>query len=113
MMKLCFWTILRPLKPQYTSNQSGSQDQNPLLTYDLDIKYGGVTVVLHLHRHVVLPGVAALGLADEDDAVAVCVADADVGGVDGLPVLQPGDLRPGFTLERVQVQMKSTETAEQ
>ena len=78
------------------------------LTNNLDVKNGRVGVVLHLHRQLVLPGVAALGLADEDDAVAVRVADADVGGVDGLAFLQPGDLGPGFTLETSTRSVKSS-----
>lgn len=69
-----------------------------LLTYDLNVNYSCVHMVFNLHCHLVLPGVAAFRLTDEDDAVAVRVADADVGGLYGRSVLQPHDLWPGFAL---------------
>lgn len=48
------------------------------LTYDLDVKNGCVRVVFHLHIHLVLSRVAAFCFTDEDNAVALRVADADV-----------------------------------
>lgn len=56
-------------------------------------------MVFNLHGHLVFARVAALCFTDEDDAVTVCVADADVRGLDGLAFLQPGDLRPRFALQ--------------
>lgn len=56
-------------------------------------------MIFNLYFHVILPRVAAFCFTDEDDAIAVCVTDADVGWLDGLTLLQPGDLRPGFALQ--------------
>lgn len=70
-----------------------------LLTYDLYVNNSCVHMVFNLYCHLILPRVAALCFTDEDDAVAVCVADADMGRLYGLTVLQPHDLRPGFALQ--------------
>ncbi len=56
-------------------------------------------MVFNLHSHLVLSGVAAFCFTDEDDAVAVCVADADMCWFYRLAVFQPGDLRPWFALQ--------------
>lgn len=57
-------------------------------------------MVFNLHGHLILSRVAAFCFTDENDAVAVCVADAYVGRLDGLALFQPVDLRPGFTLQK-------------
>lgn len=56
-------------------------------------------MVFNLHSHFILPRVAAFCLTNEDDAVAVCVADVDVCRLYRLAFLQPGDLRPGLALQ--------------
>lgn len=56
-------------------------------------------MVLNLHSHFILSRVTTFCFTDEEDAVAVCVADADVCRLYGLAVLQPVDLRPGFALQ--------------
>lgn len=55
-------------------------------------------MVFNLHCHVILPRVAALCFADEDDAVTVCVTDANLRRLYRDAILQPGDLRSGFAL---------------
>lgn len=84
----------------------------PSLTYDLDIDYGWVLVVFHLHCHVILARVAAFCFTDEDDAVTVCVTDADMRGIYGLPLLQPVHFRPGFALDTTQSSVSSIVSAE-
>lgn len=69
------------------------------LTYNLDVKHCCVHMVFNLHGHLVFARVATLCFTDEDDAVTVCVADANVRGLDGFAFLQPGDLRPRFALQ--------------
>lgn len=56
-------------------------------------------MVFNLHCHLVLPRVAAFCFTDKDDAITVCVTDADVGRLYGFALLQPGDFRPGFALQ--------------
>lgn len=70
------------------------------LTYDLYVNNSCIHMVFNLHSHLILPRVAAFCFTDEDDAITVCVADADVGRLYGFALLQPGDLRPGFALQR-------------
>lgn len=72
------------------------------LTYDLYVNDGCVLVVVNLHSHLILSRVAAFCFTDEDDAVTVCVADADMRGVYGLAFLQPGDLGSRFALQTLQ-----------
>lgn len=72
---------------------------NHLLTYNLYVNNGCVHMVFNLHGHLVLSRVAAFCFTDEDDAVTVCVADANMCRLYGVALLQPGDLRPGFALQ--------------
>lgn len=48
------------------------------LTYNLYVNNGRVLVVFNLHSHLVLSRVATLCFPDKDDAVTLCVADANV-----------------------------------
>lgn len=48
------------------------------LTYYLYVNDSCIHMVFNLHCHLILPRVAAFGLTDEDDTIAVCVTDADV-----------------------------------
>ncbi len=57
-------------------------------------------MVFNLHTHLILSGVAAFCFTDEDDAVTVRVADADVCGLYGLAILHPVDLWSGFSLQK-------------
>lgn len=68
------------------------------LTYNLYVNYGCVLVVFNLHRHLIFPRVAAFCFTDKDDAVTLCVPNANMRWIYGLALLQPADLRPGFSL---------------
>lgn len=57
------------------------------LTHNLDVQNSGVHVVLHLHGHLVLAGVLAVGFAYEEDGITVCVADVDLAGLHCFTVL--------------------------
>lgn len=48
------------------------------LTYNLYVNNGRVLVVFNLHSHLVLSRVATLCFTDKDNAVTLCVADANV-----------------------------------
>ena len=56
-------------------------------------------MVFNLHGHLILSRVAAFCFTDENDAITVCVADADVGRLYGLALFRPVDLRPWFALQ--------------
>lgn len=58
-----------------------------LLTYNLNVKNCCVHMVFNLYGHLIFARVAALCFTDEDDAVTVCVADANMRGLDGLAFL--------------------------
>lgn len=68
------------------------------LTDNLKDEGGPVLEVVHLHAHLVHAGVVSLRCTDEQDAVSVCAADVHPLGVQGLPILCPGDNRFGFAL---------------
>lgn len=70
-----------------------------ILTHDLNVNNSCVHVIFYLHFHLILPRMATLCFANENDAVAVCVTDANMGRLYGLSVLRPDDLRPGFSLQ--------------
>lgn len=48
------------------------------LTYDLYVNNSCVHMVFNLYGHLILPRVAAFCFTDEDDAVTVCVANANM-----------------------------------
>lgn len=69
------------------------------LTYDLYVNNGCIHMVFNLHSHLVLSRVATLCFTNEDNAVTLCVADANMCRIYGLALLQPSNLWPGFALQ--------------
>lgn len=55
-------------------------------------------MVLNLHCHLILPRVASLRFTDENDAITVCVADANMGRFYRLAFFDPCNLWPWFAL---------------
>lgn len=68
------------------------------LTYNLYVNNSCVHMVFNLHSHLIFPRVASFCFTDEDNAVTLGVADANV-RIDVLALLKPADLWPGFSLE--------------
>lgn len=72
-------------------------DKGRSLTNNLYVDNGCIHVVFNLHSHLVLSRVATFCFTDEDNAVTLCVADANV-RIDILALLKPADLWPWFAL---------------